>query len=136
MIYTSYYANLRNLDMDRCIGISNSMPRHIHLPTYPKLFPPYSILHKWRTKEISWKEFSIGYYNSILRFLDPEYIEAALYDKILLCWERNQEECHRSLVRKWLNYHGFQCEEITPGEKSCKDANVQHARMREFLNQI
>lgn len=43
------------------------------------------------------------YENEILFYLDPEEIYNDLKDKILLCYEKPSDFCHRHLVAKWLN---------------------------------
>jgi uncharacterized protein YeaO (DUF488 family) len=32
-------------------------------------------------------------------------------DVIFLCYEKNDNDCHRSFVKRWLNKNGIECEE-------------------------
>jgi uncharacterized protein (DUF488 family) len=52
-------------------------------------------------------------YDDILAKLKPDEVGKELDGCVLLCWEKNPAECHRSYVAKWLRNAGFEVEELT-----------------------
>lgn len=111
MIYTSYFAKPkygRGIE----ISIANSQPKSIQLDKYQKLVPPWDIVSAWKNKQITWDEFTKQYTERVLDKLNPSEIAAELDGCILCCWEKDFRVCHRTIVRKWLKKHGFDCEEL------------------------
>lgn len=45
------------------------------------------------------------YNDEILYYLDPEEIYNDLKNKVVLCYEKPEDFCHRHLVAEWLNKH-------------------------------
>lgn len=111
MIYTSYFGNLRNLDKNNCIAICRWMPKWVTgIPQYLPVAPTESILDEWHIKQ------DIGLYirryqSEVLDTLNPQEIGRILDGKILLCYERPDQFCHRHLLAEWLKEHGIPCEE-------------------------
>lgn len=76
--------------------------------TYLDLAPEKSLLKKYH-KNIgvipeyeNVKEYTVEYWNNVLSKLDPEKVYNDLNNKILLCYEKSNEFCHRHLVAAWL----------------------------------
>lgn len=128
MIYTSYYANMKNLPKDiRCIAISRIVPKGIYIPQYEKLEPPRELLHVWKTSSISWYDYVIYYKDEVLSKLSPNQVVKDLYDLVgmnctqqtdiaLLCYEKDLL-CHRRIVAQWFMESGIPCKEFDESEE-------------------
>lgn len=75
---------------------------------YLDLAPEKSLLKKYH-KNIgvipeyeNIESYIIEYWNNVLSKLDPEKVYNDLNNKILLCYERSNEFCHRHVVAAWL----------------------------------
>lgn len=111
-IFTSYYANVRNLNEDEFtfISISSSRPKWLMGVTVydlPVLHPHWDLINSWKNQNISWKEYTAWYYNQ-LRPVNPKNVYDRICelsrgkDVVLLCWEGREEPCHRHLIGPWL----------------------------------
>jgi len=102
MIYTSYYANLKNIDPNiTTISISLYPPQYIKTDFHIKeLCPNPSLLHSYK-KEPSEKDY-ISRFNKQLDNVDLKSILDPILDKekdiVLLCYEKPSDFCHRQLV--------------------------------------
>ena len=111
-IYTSYYANIKNLDEDEFtfISISRTRPQWLTGVTIydlPVLHPHCDLLTNWKMGNITWKEYA-KYYMAQLRLVNPKDVYQRLCelsndkDVVLLCWEGRDKPCHRHLIGPWL----------------------------------
>ena len=57
------------------------------------------------------------YQRDVLDNLDPNEIRLALEGKILLCYEKPGDFCHRHLLAHWMNEHSIPCIEINTDKK-------------------
>ena len=113
MIYTSYFAAMRKMTNEQkknCISISRFTPKGIIIPRYTLLAPSAMILSNYKMYKDE-LEYTIHFTNHLNR-LDIEKIYRDLDGKILLCYESPEKFCHRHLVAKWFNDHGFECKEL------------------------
>ena len=113
-IYTTYFANLRNLPEDIVpIAICGKAPKGWQGLSYPVLAPK-----KWWW--LGWKENKHedqDYYRDMYKetVLDP-LIPLSVYqdlekmsggkDVALVCYEKPDKFCHRHLVADWLSWSG------------------------------
>ena len=111
MIYTSNFS--KNGSNPNAISISGKCPEWFYGPEYKQLAPKYWFFKKY--KEDHDEEFYIlNYYKEVLSKLDPEKVLKDLDGKIMLCYEKETEFCHRFLVADWLKFKlGIRVEEIT-----------------------
>ena len=57
--------------------------------------------------------YILNYYKEVLSKLDPTQVLNDLDGKILLCYEKETEFCHRFLVADWLKFKlGIEVKEI------------------------
>ena len=122
MIYTSYFAQLRNLpDNIIPISICGKVPDWYKGLQYKKLAPKYDFFMKW--KENKDNDYYIKCFNEqvlskltatevVLDFsrLSEEY-NTGIADICLICYEKPEDFCHRHLVAEWLRTNGFKCKE-------------------------
>jgi uncharacterized protein YeaO (DUF488 family) len=107
-IYTTYFANLKNLYPDIVpISICGKAPNGWNGLQYKKLAPKWSFFKEW--KENHDNDFYIKHFNEeVLQPLNAftvvnELFELAQSDKIaLVCYERPEDFCHRHLVANWI----------------------------------
>lgn len=121
MIYTSYFANLKNLpDNFIPISICGKAPEGYTGLQYRKLAPKYDFFMEGK------KNHDNDYYikcfdERVLSKLDVLTVIRNLIDLIpadsqakqicLICYEKPEDFCHRHLVSQWLNDNGFECKE-------------------------
>lgn len=118
MIYTSYFAKIKELERNNIIPISicAKVPDWYKGLQYKKLAPSYSLLMDW--KRYHNEQYYIEYFGKyILSKLDPSTTYLELCELVgstniaLICYEKPSDFCHRHLVAEWLNQNGFKCEE-------------------------
>lgn len=119
MIYTSNFANLKNIPEDMVpISISLYTPKWFKGKRYPKLAPTEKLLRKWK-KDNDEYSYEVIYIFDVLSWLNVEEVEKELYklsgsrDVVLLCYESSDKFCHRHLVAKWFRSKKISCEEFT-----------------------
>lgn len=127
MIYTTYLSNLKNLPNDektKKFLITRWKPRNtIDLKKYnltwaPNLAPTELTLAKYTDGSINWKEFRERFINESFDnrlFVDglSEIIELNNegYDIFLICYEKDDKVCHRSILKEILEFNNQNCEE-------------------------
>lgn len=121
MIYTSYFANIKNLSNDMIpFSIARWKPKWYTGKTIISLAPSQELLLWWRASDKSdkSKEKYIKLYNKQLNEKDPRRLAALLHKEcgekipVLLCFEKPENFCHRHLVADWLNKNGIKCKEL------------------------
>lgn len=115
MIYTSYFANIRNLpDSFEPVSIARWPPKWFKGHVFPYLAPPDDILTKY--KRNGDKDYYVREYCCrVLDLLNPDGVVRNLHamtnksNIALLCYEKPGDFCHRHLVTDWLVEHGIEC---------------------------
>lgn len=111
MIYTSYFAKYRGEDG---ISIARTQPMKGGKPYFDELTefrPPVWLLEGFKDGSITKKEFKRYYKNIVLQGLNPFAWGKRLQGKVLLCWEKPGDFCHRQIVADWLASAGFEVKE-------------------------
>lgn len=112
MIYTSYFAS-KKYDVDKAVCIARWSPSSFNNMLHcPDLYPPADLLKDWKENKITEEEYTRRYKRDVLAKLNPNTIYNALDGKVLLCYEKSGSFCHRNIVREWLNFFGYKCEEL------------------------
>lgn len=126
MIYTSYFANNKNIPKDiKRISISRFTPSWAKVDSELKILAPTAdLLHRYKDGLVSDEAYTAEYVE-YLRSLDPFEIGNAIQDAVILCYEANGEFCHRHIVAKWLSGFGFEVKEIK-ASKSVKNIHVEY----------
>ena len=127
MIYTTYLSNLKNLPNDEKTKkylITRWKPRNtIDVKKYnlvwaPQLAPTELTLAKYKDGSIDWKEYRQRYIDE--SFSNPLFIDGLKeiveyndegYDIFLICYEKNDSTCHRSILKEILQINNYKCEE-------------------------
>jgi len=107
-IYTSYYSRLRDIRAAGIlpIAVSRGIPHWAGID--PKRHAIFALAPRRDMLHLPWEEYKPEY-AAILARLDAELMLKAIRitaedkDCALLCWEKDHNTCHRSLVAKWLN---------------------------------
>ena len=111
MIYTSYFAKFQG---DNGVAICRGAKWWTG-EKYIKLAPPAELLAWWKCQkkdlESCWGAFEKVYRQEVLSKLDVHQVARDLDGKVLLCFERTRDYCHRHIVAKWLNENGYECVE-------------------------
>lgn len=138
MLYTTYFANLKNLDRKiSCpIAICGKSPDSYKGLEYKKLAPKWWFFKEW--KETHDNDFYIKHFNAeVLNVTSPQKVMNDIknliasvygndrvnnnerwwkyvpYDIYLVCYEKPSDFCHRHLVSKWMNKNGIYVMEAT-----------------------
>ena len=78
-----------------------------------KLLSPMSKTFNKYLKDRNFFEFAEKYKEEVLWRLDAKRIVAELGENsCMLCFEVDDLECHRSIVREWFNKNNVECSEI------------------------
>ncbi len=124
---TSYYANLKNIDIKKYIPVAISGDEGRLVGFQGKAMrelSPYPFYKKWKAsedeierklieheitideykklKEISQNHYINKFYNIVLKKLNPKDIADKLENCVMLCFEKPNKFCHRFLVASWL----------------------------------
>lgn len=117
MIYTTYFSS-KKYNKEQGISISR-WNNFWDGKAYPDLFPSESLLKWWKSvpEELQWKNYYqqlyFTYYKQeTLDKLDPHKVAADLENKVLLCYEKSTDFCHRHIVAAWLRHYGYEVEEL------------------------
>ncbi len=109
MIYTSNYKDCNTKRITTySISKDKGQDAGYEGKCYLKLAPKESFFRIWRnnTGKISEKENNEYYirefYHQILENLDPKTVYDEVDNSILLCYEDNNQFCHRHIVAAWL----------------------------------
>ena len=118
MIYTSYFAKLKELEKHNIIPISicSKTPDWFKGLQYKELVPKYGFFMEWKKNHDN--VYYIQCFNDqVLKDLNIENVVFQLYslarakDIALICYEKPSDFCHRHLVAEWLNQNGYRCDE-------------------------
>lgn len=112
MIYTGYHAKNKLYEANGLMTVSISIgaPRHYKpMLTYGILCPTWAMVKANYTEQ--------EYFDKILKKLSAAEVKKDLElfakgkDIVLLCYEKNPLECHRSFVSNWFKRNGIECKE-------------------------
>lgn len=107
-IYTSYYANYKNICPGfQCLSISNTKPSSIFIPRLREAAPHWSIVKDYKEKKISRDFFGQMYMQQIHQHIGPYNLRDYIIslnntDVVLLCYEKQPETCHRSILADYI----------------------------------
>jgi len=105
-VKTSYFFSPKLTIDDDLVSVAGLAPKNFtdKFPNsliYKPLVPPKQLVHDYKSKKISEKEYTKAYKEQLSK-LDPVTIYYDLEDSIILCWENPGKFCHRLLIAKWL----------------------------------
>lgn len=119
MIYTSYFAQLKNLpDNIVPVSICGKAPNWYTGLQYKKLAPKYDFFQEWKKNHDN-DYYVKCYKEQILDKLDILTVMRNLIDLLLsdgsasgctialICYEKPNDFCHRHLVADWFNENRF-----------------------------
>lgn len=107
-IYTSYFANLKNLEKEDIlpIGICCYPPKWFNGPNLGAIAPTPDILEKCKSSHAEYEKRYRAEVLSIFKDVSTlinkiSYISGGK-DVALCCYEKPSDFCHRHIVAKWL----------------------------------
>lgn len=102
ILFTSNYA--RNGNHPDAVSISVTPPRwYPNLVHYPDLAPTWKIVKDYKDGITDIMQYTSQYLDLLeSRKLDPLKIAQELHGKIMLCYEKPTDFCHRHLAALWL----------------------------------
>lgn len=114
MIYTSYFANIKNLPQDlKIVSIARSTPTYVECEKCAELFPEWKIINLVKSENSrTAKAKYVKEYEKQLAKLDVKEFAKKLQNCVLLCYEKPSDFCHRHIVSNWFRRNGFECQEF------------------------
>lgn len=132
MVYTSYFGKMKSFPPNVIpIAICGGIPDWYKGLWYKKLAPKWEFFNVW--KQTHDNDYYIRNYNALvldklevhrvaadIQLMLPLEVRTEMQSEIwcsedvhvaLLCYEKSDDFCHRHLVSKWFNEHGYKCEE-------------------------
>lgn len=112
-IYTSYFANYKNIPQDyQCVSVANSKPESLFIPEWKLIRPDWSLVTSYKNKDITVRDLYVHYFEQLDRNPAHRYIEelrcySAGRPVVLMCWERNYNDCHRKILSYWLQMNAL-----------------------------
>lgn len=114
-IYTSYYANMRNIDQSKykLISVSKFMPQGIDMPKFAILCPDLELLRRYKNHEINEDGYRREYITNQLNFINKLNVVNFLLqisegkDIVFMCYEAPGKFCHRGILTEWLDDTGL-----------------------------
>lgn len=126
MIYTTYLSNLKNLPEENSVKflITRWKPRNTidvkkyNLEWRPNLAPTELTLAKYKDESITWSEYRQLFIDESFEnqlFIDGlqeamNYNDEGL-DVFLICYEKDDSICHRSILKEIFEINGYECKE-------------------------
>ena len=117
MIYTSYFAS-KKYNKEQGISVSR-YNKFWQGESYPDLYPSLNLLAWWKSlapdaqqSETCQQEYFRYYKQETLDKLNPHVVAKDLANKVLLCYEKSVDFCHRHIVAAWLRHYGYEVEEL------------------------
>lgn len=107
-IYTSYFANLKNLEKEDVfpIGICCYPPKWFNGPNLAAIAPTQDILEKCKSShaeyEKRYRAEVLSIFKDINILINRIYYISGGKDVALCCYEKPSDFCHRHIVAKWL----------------------------------
>jgi len=99
---TSYFSHPGISSDPRAVSIARYAPRWWGKGRRFIQLAPSAALLQAAKDGLLWPEYVRRYNKEVLSILDPASIYAELQNSILICYERDPRECHRSLVASWI----------------------------------
>lgn len=129
MIFTSYYAKMRNFPVHLVpVSISRGVPKWYNGLTYEKLAPLWETVTTYKENvandPIYWEKWYEEQYNAtVLDNLDQNKVAVELQRMVgegnipvLLCYEKSADFCHRVLVADWFEKANILAREATAND--------------------
>ena len=124
MLYTTYFANLKNLPKTIIpISICGKAPDGYNGLQYKKLAPKWSFFSVW--KETKDNHYYVKCFDEqVLSQLDAQTVYAELKERAgsddiaLVCYEKPEDFCHRHLVANWFRENNIQIKEYSNEKNS------------------
>lgn len=119
-IYTSYYANCKNLDESKymLISISRTHPKGFKIAKIPAFAPSKDLLSLYKTGTMSDDDYTKIYTDEISYIDIREQLKVLCplahgRDLVMLCWEAPDKFCHRHILANliWQQY-GYRVHEL------------------------
>jgi len=116
MIYTSYFANAKNIKKKQFVSISRVTPSWFDFDIIEakELAPSSKLLVAYKNEEVDTIEYEKIYKKETLSKLDPKEIYEKYNNSVFLCYEKRGDFCHRNIVSAWLEENGYSSKEIEP----------------------
>lgn len=111
MIYTSYFSS-KKYDPENAVAITAWTPKWWKGKVYQKLAPPFDLLWNYKNGYVNEEEYKEWFIRAKLDKLNPYEVYHELDNKVLLCFEKTGDFCHRHIVAEWLQKNGYECEEL------------------------
>lgn len=109
-IKTGYYSKIKTYTENGYTpySVSVSVPSFVCCDTIQSLVPPYDLLKRYKSGEITELQYRKEYFE-ILTIRQKQVLKDLINiltktpNIVILCWERKGKFCHRHLIAEFLN---------------------------------
>ena len=101
MIFTSYYANMKNIE-GNVASISNTQPYGINIHQVNEFVPNTKLVKSYKDGNIDEKEYNKLYMLQLNLLHNSKQLLQKIDNTTLFCYEKPTDFCHRIILRKWL----------------------------------
>lgn len=84
------------------VSVARGTPRWFKGEQIIELCPSWGLIRDVQKKKITEEEYTVIYYRDYLCGLDAQKYIERLNGKILLCWEKPGDFCHRRIIAEWI----------------------------------
>lgn len=118
MIYTSFYGNAEELSKKgiEIVSVSRGKPKWFSGRSLDCLAPTWNML-KMNDQDYDREYEKILSRNNAKRIVDF----LGNHNVALCCWEKNDKDCHRSKIAKWLRDNGYDVQEYKTIEQQIEE---------------
>jgi len=115
MIFTSYFANIKNIKHKKLISISRFTPKWLpDIQEAKELAPSTKLLEDYKKGLVDDDTYIERYHKETLSKLNRKLIYEKYNNSVFLCYEKHGDFCHRQIVSDWLSEENFKIKEIKP----------------------
>lgn len=113
MIYLSYFAKYKG---SNGVSVSIGTPSWFNGDKCIELAPSWELVKGYKSGRITKKEYRKAYIKQLKALNVHEYYKL-LNTRVLLCYEKPEDFCHRHIIREWFVRNGYLCEELDRPEE-------------------
>jgi hypothetical protein len=112
-VNTGYYG--KHAKLPNAVAASRVVPEWFFGEVAEELAPTWEVM-KIAKEGGDWRK---AYRENVLNNLNPVKIFLKYEDKVLLCYEKNEKDCHRGIIAEWIeeNIMGVRVSELDNSEQ-------------------
>lgn len=104
LIYSCYFKRAMQIfPSSRLVSVARYAPINFNGSFMRELNPPEDLFMAYKAGDIDRETFIEVYYDRVLAGKDVDDIYNALKGKVICCWEKPDDFCHRHIILDWID---------------------------------